>query len=294
MKTSEFDSVDSLKKYLQDNDVNAQDEKTGDTKLHNFLELGLSNERELLTTFVIHGASPYIKNKKGKRVIESEKFQNYLEDVLNTHQPDANKKRYNVYLAGPEVFLKFNGHAGSFIKAQILLFNKYFLQKESYNFFGIFPFDSLYRPKNMDYRDGSEIFKGDVDIMNRSSAVIANMAKFRGPGMDGGTAFEMGFMYAQNKVVVGYYDERPYFDNPQSNRLYSKKVREHHKVYKKGDFKFDENDLYVEGFNMPDNLMMVASIDKQNPPVIGESSWEALFLLKEKFNRMEESLQTKK
>ena len=117
----------------------------------------------------------------------------------------------------------------------------------------------------MDYRDGSEIFKGDVDIMNKSSAVMANMAKFRGPGMDGGTAFEMGFMYAKNKVIVGYYDERPYFDNPQRNRLYSKKVREHLKVYRKGDFKFDENDLYVEGFDMPDNLMMVASIDKQKP-----------------------------
>ena len=73
-----------------------------------------------------------------------------------------------------------------------------------------------------------------------------------------------------------------------------KKVREHHKVYKKGDFKFDENDLYVEGFDMPGNLIMVVSIDKQNSPVIGESSWEALFLLKEKFNKMEESLQTKK
>ena len=83
-----------------------------------------------------------------------------------------------------------------------------------------------YTPKNLDFQDGINIYKGDVDLMNRSRAVMANMVKFRGPGMDGGTAYEMGYMTAQGKVIIGYYDERPYFDNYKTNRPYIQKVKE--------------------------------------------------------------------
>ena len=32
--------------------------------------------------------------------------------------------------------------------------------------------------------------------------------------------------WAQGKAVVGYYDERPYFDNYKANRPYTEKLEE--------------------------------------------------------------------
>lgn len=284
------ENTDSLQKHLAINHIDSQEENTGYTLLHKAVEsLNKSkNTKKIIETLIVHGASPYIKDKKGRRVIENKTFQNYVNEILETHKPDSSKKTYFVYLAGPEVFLTFNQQAGKFIKAQTLLFNTYYLQSAPYNIEGLYPFDSGYRPKNMDFQDGINIYKGDIDLMNRSQAILANMVKFRGPGMDGGTAFEMGYMTAQGKVIVGYYDERPYFDNYKSNRHYKKKVKEEiGELTKKPPYNlmYDKNNLLVEPFEMPDNLMMIVpTLTPEENLNIADSSWEALFCLKEKLD----------
>lgn len=280
----------SLNSYLKTHSIDDKETKTGDTLLHT--ALADNAHPEIIENLIIKGASPYIKNKQGERVIESTAFKNWIQEVLETHKPDPSKKTYYVYLAGPEVFLPFSLIAGQFIKAQTLLFNRRHLKDSPYNIEGIFPFDSGYTPKNLDFQDGINIYKGDVDIMNRSQAVMANMVKFRGPGMDGGTAFEMGYMQAQGKVLVGYYDERPYFDNYKPNRPYTKKVEEEiGKITTKSVeslplLHYDKNNLLVEPFEMPDNLMMVVpTLSDDGKLNIPNSSWKALFVVKEKLDQ---------
>lgn len=286
-------NLNSLKSHLKTHSVNDTAPKTGNSLLHLAVASPKVSYRKI-ELLITQGASPYIKNKNGERVIESPVFKDYIAKVLKEYKPDPSKKTYYVYLAGPEVFLPFNLTAGEFTKALTFLFNKYHLQNSNYNIEGLFPFDSGYVPKNLDFQDGLNIYKGDIDLMNRSQAIMANMVKFRGPGMDGGTAFEMGYMTAQGKVIVSYYDEKPYFDNPRSNRSYREKViEEMGEITVTGEGKTglkihqDKNGLSVEPFEMPDNLMMVGpNVSKNGKANIPESPWLALFLIKKKLNKI--------
>lgn len=303
-------NADSLEKHLEFHHIDAKEKAAGNTLLHQAVDslaiawekssghIGASAENKTKNNFnsriikglIVQGASPYIKNKNGQRVIESQIFQSWINHIVETYKPDPSKKTYYVYLAGPEVFLTFNLAAGNFIKAQTLLFNTHHLQSAPYNIEGFYPFDSGYTPKKMDFQDGINIYKGDVDLMNQSQAIMANMVKFRGPGMDGGTAYEMGYMTAQKKVIVGYYDERPYFNNYKTNRSYTEKVEEEvGKVTKKGtlNLNYDKDNLLVEPFKMPDNLMMVVpTLTPDGNLNIPDSSWKALFCLKEKLDAL--------
>jgi len=48
------------------------------------------------------------------------------------------------------------------------------------------------------------IYQANVDLLDRADIVIANLTPFRGPSMDVGTAFEIGFADARGKKVFGY------------------------------------------------------------------------------------------
>ena len=282
-------NLDSLKKHLEIFPIDSKEKSTGNTLLHQTVCDKISPQ--VINFLIAQGANPYIKNNKNQRVIELKDFQDHVKHLVKTSKPDPSKKTYLVYLAGPEVFLPYALSAGVFIKAQTLLFNIHHLKKTSYNIKGLYPFDSDYTPKNRDFHEGIEIYKGNLSIMNRSHAVLANMVKFRGPGMDGGTAFEMGYMSAQGKPVIGYYEEKPYFDNPKQNRAYTEKVTEDlGGLEKRENFLYDNKGLSVESFGMSDNLMMVASTLSDKETIhIAESSWEALFLLKKKLDMINES-----
>jgi len=54
------------------------------------------------------------------------------------------------------------------------------------------------------FAQGVAIYRGNVAHMDRSDAIVANMTPFRGVSMDAGTAFEMGYMAAKGKPVLGY------------------------------------------------------------------------------------------
>lgn len=140
-----------------------------------------------------------------------------------------------IYLAGPDVFradAKQLGEAKAAICAE-------------YGFEGLFPLDA-----NVDltgltpFESGLAIYRADIDLMNRCDLIVANMTPFRGPGLDGGTAFEMGYMRAQGKPVWGYtLDARDYGDRvaqPEPG--------------------WDAEQQHVEAFGMADNLMLVGAI----------------------------------
>eukprot|EP00756_Hemistasia_phaeocysticola_P061501 Hpha_TRINITY_DN4978_c0_g1::TRINITY_DN4978_c0_g1_i1::g.51508::m.51508 len=100
-----------------------------------------------------------------------------------------------VYLAGPDVF-RADALEIAAKKKKICT---------EYGLVGMFPLDNCIDLSGMDGRKaGLTIAEANEQLMRSADACIANMTPFRGPSMDVGTAFEMGFMRAQGKPVHGY------------------------------------------------------------------------------------------
>ncbi|PXF29892.1 hypothetical protein WH50_18225 [Pokkaliibacter plantistimulans] len=142
----------------------------------------------------------------------------------------------SVYLAGPDVFYP-NARALGDAKTSLC---------EAFGLKGRFPLD-----KELDltgltpFQAGLAIYRGNLKLMDQCDIVIANLTPFRGPGMDGGTAFELGYMQAQFKQLWGYsLDARSY-----QQRVVQPTAG------------VDENGLSVERFTMADNLMMIGAIE---------------------------------
>ena len=88
-----------------------------------------------------------------------------------------------VYLAGPEVFFPEPLKEGQRLKDICA----------QYGFEGVFPLDGDLEVEGLEeWEIAGAIFDANVQKIEDCSAVIANMTPFRGPGMDGGTAFEIG------------------------------------------------------------------------------------------------------
>jgi nucleoside 2-deoxyribosyltransferase len=141
----------------------------------------------------------------------------------------------NIYLAGPDVFLP-DPLAIAAAKQKIC---------QDYGFVGLFPLDvSLELAGLSPFEQGLAIYKSNIALMNRCDLIVANMTPFRGPSMDVGTAFEIGYMAAQGKPIFGYSND---------GRLYTERVA----AAQPG---WDANGLSIEAFDMTDNLMLEAAI----------------------------------
>ncbi len=101
-----------------------------------------------------------------------------------------------VYLAGPEVFFPNAKEQGAEKKRLCA----------AHGYVGVYPLDNII--------DGSEhlapqelaraISHGNEALMRSCDLLIANCTPFRGISMDVGTAFEIGFMRALGRPVLGY------------------------------------------------------------------------------------------
>jgi nucleoside 2-deoxyribosyltransferase len=100
-----------------------------------------------------------------------------------------------IYLAGPEVFLPDALAVGAH-KAALCA---------AHGLEGAFPLDAqlglagLARPEQ-----ARRISEANEGLMRSCAGLIANLTPFRGVSMDSGTAFEVGFMRALGRPVLGY------------------------------------------------------------------------------------------
>lgn len=130
-----------------------------------------------------------------------------------------------VYLAGPDVFYPDAMERAEFLKEQCARFG----------FEGVFPIDKsliLSDPINQE-KNGYLIFNNNIHLIDGSWAMLVNMSPFRGPSMDTGTAFEMGYGRGTDVIIVGYTNART---------EYKSRVK--------------EDGYDVEDFKMIDNLMV--------------------------------------
>lgn len=147
-----------------------------------------------------------------------------------------------IYLAGPEVFLPEFGRP---------VFEAKKAACAEFGCTGISPMDGQVSLEGLaPFAQGVAIYRANIAHMDATDAVIANMTPFRGVSMDAGTAFEMGYMAARGKPVLGYSHVTTPFDE-RSARYY-----EHGRP--------DILEAYsactsVERFDMADNLMMAGA-----------------------------------
>jgi nucleoside 2-deoxyribosyltransferase len=101
-----------------------------------------------------------------------------------------------IYLAGPEVFLPNPKEIGARKKAIC----------RAHGLEGLYPAD----PEIKDQASlgpsevARQIYANNLKLMDACAGVIANLTPFRGVSMDAGTAFEVGYMAASKRLVLGY------------------------------------------------------------------------------------------
>ena len=106
-------------------------------------------------------------------------------------------KSYNIYLAGPNVFKK----------DAIEDLNQMKQISKKYNQIGNAPIDNEVDFAKVDA--ATRIFHGNVEMMDSCDVIIANLEPFRGPNVDDGTAFELGYGYSKNKIMYLVLDPYP-------------------------------------------------------------------------------------
>ena len=176
----------------------------------------------------------------------------------NATNTATNKPTYYVYLAGPEVFLPDPIAAGVEKKASIKR-----LSSENnwpFNLVGLYPMDNEIENFAPDFATGMKIYHANIDLMNKADFITANMIRFRGPSMDVGTAFEMGYMTGQGKPVFAYYDAAPFYGAPEQPGLYTQRVKKFYPI-SQDNAEVDIHGQSIENFGMADNLMMIGSLE---------------------------------
>jgi len=162
----------------------------------------------------------------------------------------GSEKEYTptVYLAGPDVFAR-NPLEIAAKKKKIC---------EKYGIEGHFPLEKKLNLEGLTPEQiGIKISQTNEDMMKNCDLIIANMTPFRGPSMDVGTGFEMGFMRALGKPVYAYTNSViSLYDRTKSS------IRElGGKLTKRGtDILEDPKHMRLENFGLTDNLMTEGAV----------------------------------
>ena len=104
--------------------------------------------------------------------------------------------RPRIYLAGPTVFMRDARARGDELKTSC----------ETAGCEGLFPLDADMGEAS----DARRIMTKCLAMLDRTQAVVADLSPFRGPHVDDGTAFELGYAAAHGLPIFGYAtDLRP-------------------------------------------------------------------------------------
>lgn len=148
--------------------------------------------------------------------------------------------RPRVYLAGPSVFRLDAKSFGEYLRG---------LCRQA-GLKGCYPLDNDIEGKTgLDLANA--IFQGNVDLIDTTVAVVAEISPFRGPNMDPGTAWEIGYAYAK---------KLPIFLWTTDNRTILERTKTARSITSSGQRHYDEQGLVVEDFELIENLMIAAPV----------------------------------
>jgi len=142
------------------------------------------------------------------------------------------------YLAGPDVFLP-NAHENAAAKMAICA---------KYGIIGRPPLNEeiahiLTLPEDAAWR---AIYLKDIEMMEECDIIIANLTPFRGASADSGTLIEVGWFLGRGKKVFGYSNSATPFAARSAAHVAA--------------IPDPIPGLAVEGFGLPDNLMIPGAV----------------------------------
>jgi nucleoside 2-deoxyribosyltransferase len=94
------------------------------------------------------------------------------------------------------------------------------------------------------------IYEKDIAMMEKSDLIIANLTPFGGASADSGTLIEVGWFLGQGKPIFGYSNTPENFESRMRRQLGATQTE------------FD-----IEGFHLPDNLMIVGAVKNSGYPI---------------------------
>ncbi len=150
-----------------------------------------------------------------------------------------------VYLAGPDVFLP-DAEAIGARKKQLCA---------QHGMEGLFPTDP--RPHPADVAGLARwyaIYLGNEADLRGCDALVANLTPFRGPSADPGTVYELGFVRALGRPVLGYTNDAADFTDRTLHGLGSQPIRN------AAGRLVDGAGMAIEEHGLADNLMIEGAI----------------------------------
>ena len=94
------------------------------------------------------------------------------------------------------------------------------------------------------------IYEKDIAMMEKSDLIIANLTPFGGASADSGTLIEVGWFLGQGKPIFGYSNTPENFESRMRRQLGA-----------------TQTDFDIEGFHLPDNLMIVGAVRSGGYPI---------------------------
>jgi len=157
--------------------------------------------------------------------------------------------RSRIYLAGPEVFLPDPLAAGR--RKQALC--------EAHGLEGVFPLDAALDLAGLEKPEAARrISLANEALMRSCDLLIANLTPFRGVSADAGTAFEVGFMRALGRPVLGYTN------TPLDLRRRAEMARAGRPL----PFDCDSATVAIEDFDLAENLMLEIAVIEAGGTVV--------------------------
>jgi nucleoside 2-deoxyribosyltransferase len=150
------------------------------------------------------------------------------------------------YLAGPDVFLP-NAVAHAARKVEIC---------RQVGLRGLPPLDGEPADKALDL--WRTIYQRCMAMMERCDIIIANLTPFGGASADAGTLIEVGWFLGKGKPIFGYSNSCENFETRMRLKLGQ-----------------NQENLAIEGFSLPDNLMIVGAVDSGGYPIFIPSDGKA-------------------
>ena len=150
---------------------------------------------------------------------------------------EGRERPIRAYLAGPGVFLRDpTAHAEGLRRVC-----------RDAGVEGVYPLDAEVDVEGLAPAEVALAIRlGNERLIEGCDLLVADVTPFRGPGMDGGTAYEMGYARALRIPVVGY---------AETPGDYASRVPRHPDP---GEAGRDPDGLSIEDFGLADNLMMAA------------------------------------
>src|SRR5438105_4939833 len=94
------------------------------------------------------------------------------------------------------------------------------------------------------------IYQKDIAMMQRCDIIIANLTPFGGASADAGTLIEVGWFLGKAKPIFGYSNTSENFESRMRRQLGDRRA-----------------EFGIEGFHLPDNLMIVGAVHSGGYPI---------------------------